>query len=300
MYTRRRIDSADSTLVATMCYYTISRCGQCGCYREVVLSTCTNYRKIDPATPGVCAEHQTNDGFVDPRGVSAVICESQVPLPFVRICHRDGALHSLAPLHQVQELLTLCSRRPPQGHVTPRAADLGGFLFHLKFDANDLWAQPRRDGLGRYSADSCRRKPCCTAACVNCAETGTCGHHGPLREFKPYVDYRLSMLPLLMQHRRFLEEPDLVPIQIRTLYLGPALPLVPSLHLPSSELLSAAAAAATTQLVANVTSEPATQQRPRGSQQAPDPAPSVSSIAPTMDLFYPPHPTLLESSFEYC
>jgi hypothetical protein len=97
MYTQRRIDSADSTLAATMCHYTISRCGQCGCYHEVVLSNCTNYRKKDPATPGVCAEHQTNDGFVDPRGVSAVICESQVPLPFVRICHRDGALHSLAP-----------------------------------------------------------------------------------------------------------------------------------------------------------------------------------------------------------
>ena len=170
----------------------------------------------------------------------------------------------------------------------------------MKFDATDLRVQPQRNCLGRYSADSCRRKPCRTAACVNCAETGTCGHHGPLREFKPYVDYRLSMLPLLMQHRRFLEEPDLVPIQIRTLYLGPASLLIPSPHLPSSESPSAAAAAATTPLVANAASGPATQQRPRGSQQAADPAPSVSSIAPTMDLFYPPHPTLLESSFEYC
>lgn len=203
-----------------MCHYTISRCGQCGCYREVVPSTCKNYSKKDQATPGVCAKYQTNDGFVDSHGIPAVICESLVPFPFIRTCYHDGTLHSIAELHQVQELVTLCSSCSPQGHVTPRAADLGGFLFHLKFDVNDMWAKPQRDCLGRYSADYCRNKKCRTAGCVNCEQTGTCGHHGALRKFKPYMDYRPSMFPLLMQHRSFLEGPDFVPIQIRTLYLA--------------------------------------------------------------------------------
>jgi hypothetical protein len=282
IYTQRRTDSADSNPV-TMCHYTISRCGQCGCYREVVPSTCKNYSKKDQATPGVCAEYQTNDGFADSNGVPAVICQSLVPFPFVCTCYDDGTLHSIVQLHQVQELLSLCSSCSPQGHVTSRAADLGGFLFHLKFDVNSMWAKPQRDCLGRYSADYCKNKKCRTAGCVNCEEMGACGHHGALREFKPYIDYRPSMFPLLMQHRSFLEEPDFVPVQIRTLYLGPAFPK-PHSHLSASTAL------------VNAISEPAQHQAPQA-----DLTLWASPFAPTMSsagsLSSTP-PTSVESPFD--
>jgi hypothetical protein len=176
------------------------------------------------AVRGFCYANKTNDGTSYPEGGHEVICESLVPFPFVAIHYPDDTFHSISALHPVQELLALCSICSPEGFITRRAADLGGFLFQLEFNVNDIWSTPRRVPVGRYVVDCCKYKACHKAGCENCEETGNCGHHGSLNRFKHYEEYQPSMYRLLLKHCDFLEGADLFEHRIRKVYLAPALP----------------------------------------------------------------------------
>jgi hypothetical protein len=209
-----------------MCHYTIRRCGECGRYCEVTPQVCDkhHYEQDYPSVRGFCYANKTNDGTRYPEGGHEVICESRVPFPFVAFHYPNDTFHSISVLHPVQELLALCSICSPEGAITRRAADLGGFLFHLEFGLDDIWSRPRRVPLGRYVVDYCKDKACHKAGCEKCEETGNCGHHGSLNQFKHYDEYQPSMYPLLLKHCEFLEEADLFEHRIRSTYLAPALP----------------------------------------------------------------------------
>jgi hypothetical protein len=95
--------------------------------------------------------------------------------------------------------------------------DLGGFLFHSDFEKGP-WEKPVRVCQGRYAVGYCQDKKCHKAKCKDCELMGTCGHHGPLQDFKLFVDYRQSMSSLLRLHTWFLDEPDKYHRSIRRIY----------------------------------------------------------------------------------
>jgi hypothetical protein len=199
-----------------MCHYTIRRCCQCGSYLEVIPKICT-YNKN-----GFCSKDRTNDGYVDDSGINEVMCTTNVPLthvpfPFIACLYSDGNVQGIYALHKVQELLALCPSCSPSQSMGQRTMDLGGFLFHLDFERGP-WERPLRICQGRYTVGHCQDKKCHQAKCEDCELTGTCGHHGPLQDFKPFADYRQSMSSLLMMHTWFLDEPDKYQRNIRKTY----------------------------------------------------------------------------------
>ena len=177
--------------------------------------------KNGQSTPEFCNEDKTNGGFLDYAGIHEIICWTGVPFPFIEFRYVDGTFYSISALHKVQELLALCTRCEPNN---PRAKDLGGFLFHLKFDERNIWAKPQRECLGRYVVDYCRDKTCQKARCHECEQRGQCEHHGSLEDFKDYKENERTMKPLHMRHTSFLDGADLHQRQIRVIYLPFAAP----------------------------------------------------------------------------
>jgi hypothetical protein len=196
---------------AKMCHYTIRRCCQCGSYLEVIPKLCMQNNN------GFCAKDKTNDGHIDDFGIDEVMCMTNVPLPFIAYLYSDGSVHGIYALHKVQELLALCPSCSSGRVMGRRAMDLGGFLFHLDFERGP-WEKPLRVCQGRYVVGYCQDKKCHKAKCKDCELTGTCGHHGPLQDFKLFVDYRQSMSSLLAMHTCFLDEPDKYHRSIRRIY----------------------------------------------------------------------------------
>lgn len=226
-----------------MCHYTIRRCCQCGSYLEVIPKICTQNKN------GFCSKDRTNDGHIDDCGVNEVMCTANVPLPFIACLYSDGNVHGIYALHKVQELLALCPSCSLGQFMGQRTIDLGGFLFHLDFERGP-WERPLRVCQGRYTVGHCQDKKCHQAKCTDCELTGTCGHHGPLQDFKPFVDYRQSMSSLLMMHTWFLDEPDKCHRSIRKIYsefptpqpeLPPALIPCPPELMASIETISGSA-----------------------------------------------------------
>ena len=196
---------------AKMCHYTIRRCCQCGSYLEVTPKLCM--QNIN----GFCGKDRTNDGRIDNFGIDEVMCMTNVPLPFIAYLYSDGNVHGIYALHKVQELLALCPSCSSGRVMGRRAMDLGGFLFYLNFERGP-WEKPLRVCQGRYVVGYCQDKKCRKAKCKDCELTGTCGHHGPLQDFKLFADYRQSMSSLLTRHTGFLDEPDKYHRSIRRIY----------------------------------------------------------------------------------
>jgi hypothetical protein len=166
---------------------------------------------------GFCGKDKTNDGRIDDFGTDEVMCMTNIPLPFIAYLYSDGNVHGIYALHKVQELLALCPSCSSGRVMGRRAMDLGGFLFYLDFEKGP-WEKPLRVCQGRYVVGYCQDKKCHKAKCKDCELTGTCGHHGPLQDFKLFADYRQSMSSLLTRHAWFLDEPDKYHRSIRRIY----------------------------------------------------------------------------------
>ena len=203
-----------------MCHYTIIRCCDCGRnLDDITLRTCEQKDK------GFCFKGKTNDGIVDTDGTHEIICPTGRPCPFIAFFDIDNNFRQVSRLHDIQELLAVCSTCSPRGQVSQRATDLGGFLFHLEFNTINFLSNPRRICLGRHVVDYCRYKTCKNTNCGDCERTGSCGHHGPLEDFKDYDENQDSMHPWLVQYSRFLDEADQQPRLIRCKTMHFATPL---------------------------------------------------------------------------